>query len=209
MGPEKLVTWTGDPRKTTWAEVKSSVLEALGRVDEEVGEELKYTDRMRELKWQAGIPDVKLFARGRPFEINSDYCWDHFIDGMACTTATSKIYLRLVTNRPQGRTAITQGLLKAMHDRQCKPRKELLEELERQLHTEAIHLDGNSGHLDPKVKWAPGGQKFIRMSAAIIHGWGRAILANPTAVTLDIPPVGRAYVWEWGHREGQTQGKKL
>jgi hypothetical protein len=232
MGPAELVTWNGDPRKSTWAEVKSNVLESLGRGNQEVGDELKYIDRMRELKWQVGIPDLQLFSRGKPFQIHTDSCWAHFINGMACTTATSKVYLRLVTNRPQGRTAITEGFQKvgsssvltttehwasipclmliktssqAMHDRQCEPRQELLEELERRLHTGAIHLDGNSGHLDPKVKWAPGGQKFIRMTAAVIHGWARAILANPKAVTFDIPPVGRPYVWESVHFEGPSE----
>jgi hypothetical protein len=90
-------------------------------------------------------------------------------------------------------------IFQAMHLRHCPPRNDLIAEVERVLHTEATHLVGKSGHIQLKVKWAPGGQKFIRMSAAVIHGWARAIVSNPSLVTLDTPPVGREYLWEWVH----------
>ncbi|KAA1096289.1 hypothetical protein PGT21_011812 [Puccinia graminis f. sp. tritici] len=206
IGPSRLVTWRGDPRASTWDQIRCDVLEAIRTYDTEVADELRSNDRYRDLLWAGTIPDLPEFRRGVPFRICTEVCWDIFTGYIARTTATSKIYLRLFTNRPYGQTAVNDAfrkllytILQAMHLRHCPQRNDLIAELERRLHTEATHLDGNSGGIQLKVKWAPGGQKFIRMSAAVIHGWARAIVSNPSFVTLDTPPVGREYSWEWIH----------
>ncbi|EFP86611.1 uncharacterized protein PGTG_12993 [Puccinia graminis f. sp. tritici CRL 75-36-700-3] len=205
MGPSRLVTWRGDPRASTWDQIRHDVLEAIGSYDSEVADELRSNDRYRDLLWEGTIPDLREFGRGVPFRVCTDVCWEIFTGYIARTTATSKIYLRLFTNRPYGRTAVSDAFCKAMHIRHCPHRNNLIAELERRLHTEATHLDGNSGHIQLKVKWAPGGQKFIRMSAAVIHGWARAIVSNPSLVTLDTPPVGREYLWEGVHAHAQLE----
>ncbi|KAA1078134.1 hypothetical protein PGT21_029245 [Puccinia graminis f. sp. tritici] len=205
IGPSRLVTWRGDPRASSWDEIRREVLESIGSYDAGVADELTSNDRYCDLLWHGAIPDLPEFGRGVPFQICTEVCWEIFTDYMARTTATSKIFVRLVTPRPTGRTEVTKALRMAMHLRECPPRNELIAELENRLYTEATHLDGNSGHIQPKVKWAPGGQMFIRMSAAVIHGWARAIVSNPSLVTLDTPPVGREYSWELVHAPDAKQ----
>jgi hypothetical protein len=116
IGPSRLLTWRGDPRASTWDEIRRKVLEAIASYDTGVAAELRSNDTYCDLLWLAIIPDLPEFGRGVPFQICTDVCWEIFTDYIARTTATSKIFLRLVTHRPPGRTVLTNAFRKVCSD---------------------------------------------------------------------------------------------